>query len=95
MGFAGRNKETAKGNCQISDLHTSLGGDAFHWDKETAFSEERYELKLGHGEFIVPLRHPDRDIQWAIRYADLELKGEVPVREKFWIHLSGKSWTER
>ena len=31
-----RNKETAKGNCQISDLHTSLGGDAFHWDKEEA-----------------------------------------------------------
>lgn len=90
-----RNKETAKGNCQISDLHTSLGGDAFHWDKETAFSRERYELKLEHSEFIVPLRHPGRDVQWAIRYADLELKGEVQVREKFWIHLSGKSWTGR
>lgn len=45
------------------------------------FSGERYEIKLGHGEFIVPLRHPGRDVQWAIRYVDLELKGEVQRRE--------------
>lgn len=27
------------------------------------------------------MRHPGRDVQWAIRYVDLELKGEVQRRE--------------
>lgn len=44
---------------------------------ENSVFREEYELNFGHVKFIVLLRYPHRDVQQAIRYADLEFKGDV------------------